>query len=154
MESPSVRAVTRTQLRAVIGGAGFILFGGPTIVALLVPWLLTRWEADGLVRWEVPIRPMEQANQPGRPKDSAVVMYWLPRELKPGEKREVGFSYGLGHVSSSGGQLGLSVGGSKSPGGELTVVALVNNPQPGQKLQLKLPDGFTLVEGQAEQTLG
>lgn len=24
----------------------FVLFGGPTIVAGLVPWLLTRWEAD------------------------------------------------------------------------------------------------------------
>jgi len=25
---------------------GFVLFGGPTIVAGLVPWLLTRWHAD------------------------------------------------------------------------------------------------------------
>ena len=46
MESPSVGAVTRSKLRAATGGAGFILFGGPTIVGLLVPWLLTRWEAD------------------------------------------------------------------------------------------------------------
>ena len=35
-----------TRLRAVLGSAAFILFGGPTIVAGLVPWLLTRWEAD------------------------------------------------------------------------------------------------------------
>ncbi len=28
------------------GSAGFVLVGGPTIVAGLVPWLLTRWEAD------------------------------------------------------------------------------------------------------------
>jgi protein-S-isoprenylcysteine O-methyltransferase Ste14 len=33
-------------LRAVLGSAAFVLFGGPTIVAGLVPWLLTRWEAD------------------------------------------------------------------------------------------------------------
>jgi protein-S-isoprenylcysteine O-methyltransferase Ste14 len=46
MESPSVGAVTRSKLHAAAGGAGFILFGGPTIVALLVPWLLTRWDAD------------------------------------------------------------------------------------------------------------
>ena len=35
-----------SRLRAVLGSAAFILFGGPTIVAGLVPWLLTRWEAD------------------------------------------------------------------------------------------------------------
>ena len=35
-----------TRLRSVLGSAAFILFGGPTIVAGLVPWLLTRWEAD------------------------------------------------------------------------------------------------------------
>ena len=46
MESPSFGAVTRSRLRAAAGGAGFILVGGPTIVAGLVPWLLTRWHAD------------------------------------------------------------------------------------------------------------
>ena len=35
-----------SRLRAVLGSAVFVLFGGPTIVAGLVPWLLTRWEAD------------------------------------------------------------------------------------------------------------
>ena len=40
------RRVNRSKLRATAGGAGFILFGGPTIVAGVVPWLLTRWKAD------------------------------------------------------------------------------------------------------------
>ena len=35
-----------SRLRATLGSAAFVLFGGPTIVAGLVPWLLTRWEAD------------------------------------------------------------------------------------------------------------
>ena len=35
-----------SRLRAVLGSAAFVLLGGPTIVAGLVPWLLTRWEAD------------------------------------------------------------------------------------------------------------
>ena len=35
-----------SRLRAILGSAAFVLFGGPTIVAGLVPWLLTRWEAD------------------------------------------------------------------------------------------------------------
>jgi protein-S-isoprenylcysteine O-methyltransferase Ste14 len=30
----------------VSGSLGFVLVGGPTIVAGLVPWLLTRWHAD------------------------------------------------------------------------------------------------------------
>ena len=36
----------RSRLRAVSGSVGFVLIGGPTIVAGLVPWLLTRWQAD------------------------------------------------------------------------------------------------------------
>jgi protein-S-isoprenylcysteine O-methyltransferase Ste14 len=38
--------VSRSKLRAITGSAGFVFFGGPTIVAGLVPWLLTRWDAD------------------------------------------------------------------------------------------------------------
>ena len=36
----------RTRLRAVTGSVGFLFFGGPTIVAGLVPWLLTRWDGE------------------------------------------------------------------------------------------------------------
>jgi protein-S-isoprenylcysteine O-methyltransferase Ste14 len=39
--------VPRSRLRASTGAFGFAFFGGPTIVAGLVPWLLTRWHADG-----------------------------------------------------------------------------------------------------------
>lgn len=35
-----------SRVRAALGSAAFVLFGGPTIVAGVVPWLLTRWEAD------------------------------------------------------------------------------------------------------------
>jgi protein-S-isoprenylcysteine O-methyltransferase Ste14 len=38
--------VTRSKLRAITGSAGFLVLGGPTIVAGIVPWLLTRWDAD------------------------------------------------------------------------------------------------------------
>jgi protein-S-isoprenylcysteine O-methyltransferase Ste14 len=40
------RSQSRSRLRAIAGSAGFVLVGGPTLVAGLVPWLLTRWEAD------------------------------------------------------------------------------------------------------------
>ena len=36
----------RTRFRAVSGSVGFLFFGGPTIVAGIVPWLLTRWDGE------------------------------------------------------------------------------------------------------------
>ena len=38
--------MTDSRIRAIGGSVGFLLVGGPTIVAGLVPWLLTRWDAD------------------------------------------------------------------------------------------------------------
>lgn len=38
--------MSRSRLRAATGGLGFVLVGGPTIVAGIVPWLLTRWHAE------------------------------------------------------------------------------------------------------------
>jgi hypothetical protein len=103
---------------------------------------LTHWPGISPF-WEVPIAAIRD--------DSAVVMYWKEREVKPGEKREVGFSYGLGDIAAKSGALGVTVGGSFTPGGELTVVGLVSRPQPNEKLTLTLPQGFTLVSGEATQ---
>jgi protein-S-isoprenylcysteine O-methyltransferase Ste14 len=36
----------RSRLRASTGALGFVFLGGPTLVAGVVPWLLTRWHAD------------------------------------------------------------------------------------------------------------
>jgi thiol:disulfide interchange protein len=35
-----------SRLKALLGSAGFLLLGGPTLVAGLVPWLLTGWNGD------------------------------------------------------------------------------------------------------------
>jgi hypothetical protein len=81
-------------------------------------------------------------------------MYWNERPLQPGERREVGFAYGLGNVASdtdAAGRLGLSVGGSFKPGGEFTLTALVSNPQRNETLALELPAGFQLVAGELTQ---
>ena len=80
-------------------------------------------------------------------------MYWPERALKPAQKREVGFSYGLGEVASGDGdgRLLLSVGGRFVRGGAFTLMLLVRNPRPGERLTLALPDGFALAEGEAEQ---
>ena len=36
----------RSRLRSITGSLGFVLVGGPTIVAGLVPWLITSWHAE------------------------------------------------------------------------------------------------------------
>jgi hypothetical protein len=109
---------------------------------------LTRWPGmggspSGFPFWSIPSAPIRD--------DSCVVMYWNPQELPPGQKREVGYSYGVGSVSIKSGELGVTVGGSFSPGGELTVVGYVNNPKANQTLTLTLPAGFTFVEGTQTQ---
>ncbi|HZT80827.1 MAG TPA: hypothetical protein VFA26_11415, partial [Gemmataceae bacterium] len=114
-----------------------------------------------LAQWDVPVLPIrEKARQlagrlqPGEivPPDSAVVMYWPEKPIKPGEKREVGFSYGLGKVSSDKeGRLALTVGGRLVVGGEFTLTALVSNPERGEKLTLTLPPGLKLVDGTEAQ---
>ncbi len=101
--------------------------------------------------WEVPVLPIDsitrlQGNKRGD-ADSCVVMYWMDRELRPTQKREVGFAYGLGELSSDSGKLGLTVDGSFAPGGTFTLTAYVSNPDPNESLTLSLPEGFTLVGG-------
>jgi hypothetical protein len=93
--------------------------------------------------WEVPVLPIKSLT----PADSAVVIYWNPERLEPGQKREVGFAYGLGSVSSGegGGKLAVTVGGSFTPGGEFTVTAYVQNPARGQTVTLEVPDGFAML---------
>src|SRR5262249_52200234 len=89
--------------------------------------LLTRWpgQADAgrtLELWDVREADMRNA--------SAIVLYWSPRELAGGAKRDVGFTYGLGTETGADG-LSLSVGGSFSPGGALSVVAQVDGDKEG-----------------------
>jgi hypothetical protein len=100
--------------------------------------------------WDVPVLPIKTLS----PADSAVTIYWNDKLLDAGAKREVGFAYGLGNVSSEGsGKLALTAGGSFRPSGEFTLTAYVNNPLPNQTLKLTLPEGFRLVEGELQQSV-
>jgi hypothetical protein len=115
---------------------------------------------DQWTLWKVPEVSMRELHQRGQLKDgtkpapdSAVTMYWEERELGPGEKREVGFSYGLGNVSSGEGEgrLLLTVGGRLVRDGTFTLTALVQKPRSGEELTLTLPDGFKLLGDDARQ---
>lgn len=106
--------------------------------------------------WNVPLDSMQTMRQinPKGSADSCVVMYWPEQELKPNEKRLVGFSYGLGVLGSQKeGKLGLSLGGSTELGGEFSITALVTNPTPGQNVSLQLPQGLVLSEGDVNQVV-
>src|SRR6185437_11073407 len=104
------------------------------------------------VDWLFPVLPMRDNVGQG---DSGVVLYWDAKELPPKGHREMGFAYGLGHVSSGegGGKLGLTVGGSFLPGEEFTVTAYVNEPLPRQTVSLELPRGLTRVDGEATRNV-
>lgn len=110
---------------------------------------ITRWSA-GVKTWEVPLKPFRNV---GAGDDSAVVLYWTDKTIKPGEKRELGFAYGLGTVASSEteGKLGVTFGGAFEPGQTFTVLAYVREPAAGQTLTLVLPDGLERVGPPATQ---
>jgi phage FluMu protein Com len=108
-----------------------------------------RWRAgdEPHVDWQFPVEPLRD--------DSCVVLYWKEKELPAGGHRELGFAYGLGHVSSGegGGKLGLTVGGSFRPGEEFTVTAYVHEPLPNQTVSLILPRGLTRTDGEATRNV-
>jgi len=87
--------------------------------------------------------------------DSAIGVYWDPKEIKPGGKREFAFGYGQGIVPSpeAEGRVELTLGGSFAPGKLFSVTVYVNDPAPGQTLELELPAGMTLVDGPALQSV-
>jgi hypothetical protein len=104
--------------------------------------------------WDMPPLEEEARNQPI--KDSCVVLYWPERDMKPGEARELAFTYGLNAITVPEGtaNLALTVGGSFVAGNTFTAVAYVKDPQPDQKVKLIVPEGLSLVAGQkAEQVV-
>ncbi len=85
--------------------------------------------------------------------DSALGIFWEPKEIKPGGKRELAYGYGEGIVlpPEGEGQYDVKLGGSFEPGKLFTVTAVVNDPAPGQVLTLQLPEGVEVVEGRTIQ---
>src|SRR5262249_55331740 len=57
--------------------------------------------------------------------DSAIGMFWDPKEIKPGAKREMGYAYGQGIAVApeSEGRFQFQVGGNFEPGKLFTVAA-------------------------------
>jgi hypothetical protein len=85
--------------------------------------------------------------------DTALGVFWEPKDIKPGGKREMAYGYGQGIVPSpeSEGAVKLALGGSFEPGKAFDVTAYVTDPAAGQSLTLELPAGMALVEGPPTQ---
>jgi serine/threonine protein kinase len=111
---------------------------------------LTHWSSK-LSSWEI---PMEDIG-----KDSCAVLYWPDKELKPKEKRCLGFTYGLGQIiprstqDDAPIQMGLTLDGDFEPGKDFTILAYVRKPKSGEKLKLVAPEGLDFVNCEGEQTI-
>jgi hypothetical protein len=81
--------------------------------------------------------------------DSALGVFWEPKEIKPGGKRVIAYAYGKGLATSpeNEGLVRLALGGSFEPGKAFDVTAYVTDPVPGQSLTLELPRGMELLGG-------
>ena len=87
--------------------------------------------------------------------DSACVLFWAEKVLKPGEKRELVWGYGGGMSTSAEneGRVSLGLSGSFEPGKLFTIAAQVEDPLPNQALSLELPAGLERVEGRPIQSV-
>lgn len=85
--------------------------------------------------------------------DSAMGVYWEPKEVKAKGKRQIAYSYGAGIASNPEGDglVNLVLGGSFEPGKLFTVAAYVQDPAQGQSLTLELPPGMERIEGKEIQ---
>ena len=99
--------------------------------------LLTAWPGTNC-GWLVPIDPFR--------RDSAIVMYWKPAIVKPGESYECAFSYGLQPLTKSVGANGIAIstGGVFEKGKNAIIIAYIDQPKIGDFVTLDLPEGLKI----------
>jgi hypothetical protein len=161
LRNPGTVANVQFRLGGRLEGPGRVILGGWPNKDLEQFGPRYRAARADQTLWDVPVISMTELQQLAQrvgkqaPADSAVTMYWPEKPLAPGGRREVGFAYGLGKVSSneSAGKLLLTVGGQLVRNRDFTLTALVNTPRRDERLTLELPPGFTLVGGQREQAV-
>ena len=85
--------------------------------------------------------------------DSALGVFWEPKEVKAGGKREIAYAYGQGIAVApeNEGRFQVVLGGSFEPGKLFTISAYVADAATGQTLTLELPPGMERVEGREIQ---
>jgi len=120
--------------------------------------VICRWPQEwgaSEARWDWPYQAMNEPK--GREKDSCAVIYWSRVNMARGEKRTLGYTYGLGAISdgkdgSNG--MRLLAGGACAAGRTFTLTAYIKDPRDGDKAKLQLPAELKLADGQkVEQDL-
>jgi hypothetical protein len=123
-----------------------------------IPSIPRKVDDEVQVDYDIPMASIQgnpAAQDPDQKKaDSAVVMYWAEKELAPGQERKLGFAYGLGQLASGeGGRLGVTPPTNPQAGEDFPLTAYVSDPVEGQTVELILPRGLKLVEGNARQAV-
>jgi hypothetical protein len=140
---------------AVVAEMGLKLRGCQAPDKLVICQWPQEW-GGSMVRWGWPYQAMNQPagkkKQPAGTKDSCVVIYWDKINLNAGEKRIVGYSYGLGHIAGERGEITEGVNnqgkirlfpGPAVAGRPSVATAYLRNAD-GQTCTIKLPVGVSL----------
>src|SRR5207253_90413 len=83
--------------------------------------------------------------------DSAVAIFFDPKAIPPGGKRDMAYAYGIGIASNpeNEGRVSMDVSGAFEPGKQFTITAYVADPLESQALTLELPAGLERMDGKA-----
>lgn len=123
--------------------------------------IFTNWGKPASKPWDFPLEPGRDFTRLGEDElDSAVVMYWNPRKLGPGEQFEIILYYGLGGISFAPGNtfLGISAPAEVqySIGGDRSYSVILYLEHRGEakakniKIKLALPKGLETAKNQSE----
>ncbi len=119
--------------------------------------LLSQWPGDPKKAKDFPDdQQLSVQNLPGNWKladtfngDSAVALFYMPKEIKPKGTRTFSFTYGLGSLSSGKSRnptLALAPAGPFVAGQPFRLTALVKDPADKQAVKLTLPPGLKLAD--------
>lgn len=126
--------------------------------------VFTNWGKTADYPWEIPIRPGTDFIRLGEEElDSAVAMFWNPRNLEPGQEFMIVIYYGLGGVTFSPGNtfLGISAPAEIQYSGDdsrlyTVVLYLAHRGETNAKnvqVQLDLPAGLEVIGDQADRVI-
>jgi hypothetical protein len=109
--------------------------------------VLTRGGALSGDKWDATVAPAGG--------NSGLVLYWDPKEIKPGGQRKMAYAFGQGIALRPDGEgdLAIALTGSFEPGKLFTIAVQVMDPAAGQSLTLELPPGMERVEGKERQSV-
>ena len=133
--------------RPILPNPGHLTFNLGTSVEAPNRAVLTSPRAVATGDWDLKLVPI------GNLTYTTLGLYWDPRPIKPGARREFAYALGQGLATKLEGEgtLKLDLIGSFEPNKMFTINAFVSDPAPGQSLTLELPDGLERLEGKETQ---